>query len=150
MHCSGSMLFRVTFTKCTVNIIFYNEHSSLTMWLFLMSVNTHSFTFSQKRIPHVCFDKENCKCIPLFPLEPGYHSRYSDWLQAGQPRSQSSSPGRVKNFLFSTASRLPPGPTQSPIQWIPGVKRPGREADHSQPVLMSRKRGSVYPLPHMP
>jgi hypothetical protein len=30
------------------------------------------------------------------------------------------------------------GPTQSPIQWVPGalslgVKRPGREADHSPP-----------------
>jgi len=30
------------------------------------------------------------------------------------------------------------GPTQPPIQWIPGalslgVKRPGREADHSHP-----------------
>jgi hypothetical protein len=39
-------------------------------------------------------------------------------------------------FLFSTASRLDLGPTQPPIQWVPGVlspavKRPGREADHS-------------------
>jgi hypothetical protein len=42
----------------------------------------------------------------------------------------------VKNFLFSTLSRRAPGPTQPPIQWVPGalcpgVKRPGREADHS-------------------
>jgi hypothetical protein len=39
-------------------------------------------------------------------------------------------------FLFTTASRTPLGPTKPPIQWIPGalslgVKRPGREADHS-------------------
>jgi hypothetical protein len=39
-------------------------------------------------------------------------------------------------FLFTTASRTALGPTQPPIQWVPGalslgVKRPGREADHS-------------------
>jgi hypothetical protein len=41
-------------------------------------------------------------------------------------------------FPFTTASRTALGPTQPPIQWIPGalslgVKRPGREADHSSP-----------------
>jgi hypothetical protein len=40
--------------------------------------------------------------------------------------------------LFTTASRTALGPTQPPIQWVPGalslgVKRPGREADHSLP-----------------
>jgi len=39
-------------------------------------------------------------------------------------------------FLFTTASRTIMGPTQLPIQWVPGalplgIKRPGREADHS-------------------
>jgi hypothetical protein len=39
-------------------------------------------------------------------------------------------------FLFTTASKTALGPTQSPIQWVPvalflGVKRLGREADHS-------------------
>jgi hypothetical protein len=41
-------------------------------------------------------------------------------------------------FLFTTASRKALGLVQPPIQWIPkalslGVKRPGREADHSTP-----------------
>jgi hypothetical protein len=41
-------------------------------------------------------------------------------------------------FLFTTASRTALGLTQPPIQWIAGalslgVKRPGREADHSPP-----------------
>jgi hypothetical protein len=31
-------------------------------------------------------------------------SRYGDWLQAGRLRNRSSSPGRVKNFLFSTST----------------------------------------------
>jgi hypothetical protein len=44
----------------------------------------------------------------------------------------------LRIFLFTTASRKALGPTQPPIQWIPGalslgVKRPGREADHSPP-----------------
>jgi hypothetical protein len=41
-------------------------------------------------------------------------------------------------FPFTTLSRPALGPTQPPIQWVPGavslgVKRPGRESDHSPP-----------------
>jgi hypothetical protein len=41
-------------------------------------------------------------------------------------------------FIFTTASRPVLGPSQPPIQWVPGalsagVKRPGREADHPYP-----------------
>jgi hypothetical protein len=41
-------------------------------------------------------------------------------------------------FLFTTASRTALEPTKPPMQWVPGsfslgVKRPGREADHSPP-----------------
>jgi hypothetical protein len=47
-------------------------------------------------------------------------------------------------FLFTTVSRLALGPTQPPIQWVPGalsleVKRPGREADHSPPCTAKVK-----------
>jgi hypothetical protein len=54
-------------------------------------------------------------------------------------------------ILFSTSSGQALGPTQPPIQWVPGVlspaiKRPGREAHHSPP----RKCGSIRPLPHTP
>jgi hypothetical protein len=41
-------------------------------------------------------------------------------------------------FLFTAVSRMALGPTQPPIQWVPGVlslavKRPGREDNHILP-----------------
>jgi hypothetical protein len=49
--------------------------------------------------------------LPLFLI----NYSYSDWLRAGRLRSRSSSPGRVKNFLFSTSSRPALESTQPPI-----------------------------------
>jgi hypothetical protein len=69
------------------------------------------------------------KRIVLYLLrEPGERSRYSDWLRAGRRRGRSSSPRRVKNFLFSTSSRPGLGPTQPPLQWLPGGSLPGGKA----------------------
>jgi hypothetical protein len=47
-------------------------------------------------------------------------------------------------FLFTTAFRTALGPIQLPIQWVAGalslgVKRPGREADHSPPSIAEVK-----------
>jgi hypothetical protein len=63
----------------------------------------------------------------------------------GRPRGRSSSPCWVKNFLFSTSSRPALGPTQPSIQWVPGdvfpgVKRQGRETDHSPPASAEVKK----------
>jgi hypothetical protein len=82
-------------------------------------------------------------------LEPGYGSRYSDWLRAGRQRGWSSSPGRVKYFLFCAASRPALGLTQLPIQWVLralslGVKRPGRETDHSHPTSAEVKKMWIH------
>jgi hypothetical protein len=60
---------------------------------------------------------------------------------------RSSSPGRGKIFLLSTSSRPVLGPIQPPIQLVsgtlsPGVKRPGRETDHSSPTIAEVK--NVY------
>jgi hypothetical protein len=47
------------------------------------------------------------------------------------------------------------GPTQPPIQWIPGalspgVKRQGHEADHSPPASAEVENGgAITPHPHM-
>jgi hypothetical protein len=42
-------------------------------------------------------------------------------IAAGRQRSQSSSLGRVNNFLFSILSRPGLGHTQPPIQLVPGA-----------------------------
>jgi hypothetical protein len=90
--------------------------------------------------------------LPFYGLcneEPGWRSRYSDWLRARRPRGRSSSPGEVKNFLFSMSSRPALGSTQAPIQWVPGalspgVKRPGREDDHSPPASAEVNKMWIY------
>jgi hypothetical protein len=44
-------------------------------------------------------------------FESGGAQSVSDWVRAGRrPSCRSSTPGRVKNFLFSTASDRPWGP----------------------------------------
>jgi hypothetical protein len=65
--------------------------------------------------------------------KPGWLSRYSDWVRAGRTSGRSSVPATIKNFLFASSSPAL-GSTQPPIQWVPGVKRPGREANHSPPT----------------
>jgi hypothetical protein len=52
-------------------------------------------------------------------------------------------------FPFTTASRLALGPTQPPIQWVPGVlslgvKQQEHEADHSTPSSAKVKKVSSY------
>jgi hypothetical protein len=79
----------------------------------------------------------------IFMEEPGKLSRYSDWLRAGQRRGRSSSPGRIKNFFF-TLLRPALGSTQPLTQWVPGVKRTGREADHSPPASAEVKQMWMY------
>jgi hypothetical protein len=78
-------------------------------------------------------------------LTPSFKSykriRYSDWVRAGRPRGRSSGHVKVKNFLFSMSSRS----AMVSIQWIsgafsPGVKRQGREADHSPPSSAEVKK----------
>jgi hypothetical protein len=57
-------------------------------------------------------------------------------------------------FLFTTESRTALGPTQPPIQWVPGalfpgVNRPEREADHSPPSSAELSiRGAILHSPY--
>jgi len=62
--------------------------------------------------------------------------------RAGRPGFD---PWQGQVFLLTTGPAL--GPTQ-PIKWITGVKRPGREADHSPSSSAEVKMsGAILPLP---
>jgi hypothetical protein len=55
----------------------------------------------------------------------------------------------LRIFLFITVSRPALGPTQRPIQWVPGalslgVKRPEHEADNSPPSNAEVKKAWSY------
>jgi hypothetical protein len=61
-----------------------------------------------------------------------------------------SIPGRSTFFFFTTAFRPALGSTQPPNQRVPvvlspGVKRPGREADHSPPSSAEEKNAATIP-----
>jgi hypothetical protein len=71
-------------------------------------------------------------------------------IATGQPRDQSSISSRIKNFHFSMSSRLALGPTQPPIQWLPGTLSPEvKLTTHLQIEPRTRKGGSIHPLLHM-
>jgi hypothetical protein len=63
--------------------------------------------------------------------------------------SMIESPGRIKNFLFTTQSRPALEFTETPIQWIfgapsPGIKRPWHELDHPPPANAEIKKMFNY------
>jgi hypothetical protein len=74
-----------------------------------------------------------------------------DGLRTGLPGFDSRQGKGI--FFNSTASRPALGPVKPPIQWVPGalfpgVKRQGREADHSPPSSYEVKNGgAIAPLP---
>ena len=49
--------------------------------------------------------------------------------------------------MFSRTSVPTLEPTQSPLKWVSGVKRPGHEADHSSQC--NPKAGACTSAPHM-
>jgi hypothetical protein len=53
-------------------------------------------------------------------------SRGAGLAQAGRPGDRGSIPGRGKGFFpLTSVSRPALGPTQPPVQWVPGVVSPG-------------------------
>jgi len=70
-------------------------------------------------------------------------------LQAGRPASIPTSSNKG-NFPFPHRVQIVSGAHPASIQWVPGVKRPGRETHHSSPssVLRLRMCEAIPPLPN--
>jgi hypothetical protein len=107
----------------------YRVHMSLPMFFILGQINPVHTTPSYLR--SILLSSTHLR-LPSWESPVGIATDYE--LDDG-----SSSPGMVKNFLFSTSSRPALGSIQPPIQWVPealspGVKRPGREAEDSAEV----------------
>jgi hypothetical protein len=74
-------------------------------------------------------------------------------IAMGQTDRVGSSPGQ-ETFLFSVASTPVLGPTQPPIQWVPGdfspvVKRLERKTENSSSSSAGvKKGGTITPLLH--
>jgi hypothetical protein len=100
--------------------------------------------------------RELTTALQLLAVTACKQSRDSDYLWAARPRGRSSSPGKVKNFLFSTSFRPALGPTQPPIQWVPralspGVKRQRCEVDHPASTSAEVKNMWIFTsTPHTP
>jgi hypothetical protein len=115
-------------------------------------------------VPHYCIrsiwseSNNNCSILSqLFSslrnvtLQLRWLSRHSDGLRTGRPRFNSQQ--EQENCLYSVAQRQVLGPTQLPIQCVPGalspvVNWPGREVDHSPPSCAEVNGGAVTPLRH--
>jgi hypothetical protein len=61
-------------------------------------------------------------------------------------------PGRAKRvFCAPEGSRLALGPTVPSIEWVPKIKQPDNEADHSSQYCAKIENDRRYPpLPHIP
>jgi hypothetical protein len=84
--------------------------------------------------------------LSILPSEK-YYKREMGYLRRLSCRC--SIPGRGKTFHSAPVSRSALGPTQPPIQRVPkalssGVKRQGRQADHSPPTNDVVKKTWIY------
>jgi hypothetical protein len=82
-------------------------------------------------------------CIPNQSMHRGKEPGSSVSIVSGRPGFDPQQ--RQRLFPLTSASRPALGPTQPPIQWVegalsPGVKRPGRDADHSPPSSAEVKK----------
>jgi hypothetical protein len=94
---------------------------------------------------YCCYHTHETKIKYIYCFMGVVIALYTDGLRAGRPGFSSR---QSKIILVSTAFRRTLGPTQPPVQCVPGVgvKRQESEADHSPPSSAEvKKNGSIPP-----
>jgi hypothetical protein len=127
----------------------HNKYHFTTSSWRVLPLSAQFVTVISRNVITMLLYAESYVMSPFQCREPGWLSRYSDWLRTGWPRGWSSSPGRVKYVLFYM-SRSALGPTKPPIYWVPGIKRPGLETDLWTATRAKAKKMWIYPFPHTP
>jgi hypothetical protein len=109
----------------------------------------HSVSIRTRPAPSQFFQITHLSSYKFAAIYTTYWQCRVSRLRAGRPRGRSWSPGGIKNFLFSKSTRPNLGPTQPPIQWVPGAfspgaKRRGRESDHLRPSNAEVKKMCIH------
>jgi hypothetical protein len=109
-------------------------------WVSIPVGNIWSYTSATSYVFMVWYFVPFCLLYPYYTLWRSHDSSVGIALGYGLDVRGFDSRRGLGIFLFTTAvSGTALGPTQPPIQCVPGalslgVKRPGREADHSPPT----------------
>jgi hypothetical protein len=94
-----------------------------------------------------CFVDLSTRSLPLLSRDSAVGTAIGYGLDEGGVGVRVPVGSRI--FFIPTLSRPALGPTQPPIQWVPGalspeVKRQGRDADHSPPISAEVKKMWIY------
>jgi hypothetical protein len=96
-----------------------------------------------------CFGGNSCNLLHTtrrYMFEQAWIAQ-SVWRRAPRPGFDSQ---EEQDFSLLRSIQIASEAQPAPIQWVPGVKRPGLEAEHL-PLSSSEVKsgGAILPLPHM-
>ena len=91
---------------------------------------------------HHCENLKTCTCT-FFSHGPGWHSRYSDMLQAGWPGDRILVGVRF-SVPLQTGPKAHPAPYTMGTGSFPGVKHPGRGTDHPPYSTEAKERAELH------